>query len=94
MVFKVYYFSGQQDMPGDDITTHCGSDPSPCPGKWATLELTQHEPESLFGSNMKWEVVEEEVVEEEVVMMVAAERSSLGARLGGSLYIYKTTVKN
>merc|ERR1719158_479950 len=49
---KVYYFSGLQDMPADDITSHCVSDPVPCTGEWASLELTQHEPESLFGSSM------------------------------------------
>ena len=82
---KVYYFSGQQEIPGDDVTSHCGSAPTPCPGKWAMLELTQHEPESLFGSQMKWEVAGGEVV-----LVVAAERSSLGARIGGSLYLYRT----
>ena len=74
-------------MPEGDVTAHCGSSPVPCPGKWATLELTQHEPESLFGSNMEWEVVGEEVV-----LVVAAERSSLGARIAGSLYLYRTEI--
>ena len=82
---QVYYFSGQKEIPGDDVTSHCGSEPAPCPGRWAQLELTQHEAESLFGSQVKWEVVGEEVV-----LVVAAGRSSLGARIAGSLYIYKT----
>ena len=82
---KVYYFSGKLEIPGDDVTSDCGSAPTPCPGKWAMLELTQHEPESLFGSQMKWEVEGEEVV-----LVVTAERSSLGSRIGGSLYLYRT----
>ena len=74
-------------MPEGDVTAHCGLSPVPCPGKWATLELTQHEPESLFGSNMEWEMVGEEVV-----LVVTAERSSLGARIAGSLYLYRTEI--
>merc|ERR1711892_461911 len=80
-------YTGLQDIPAGDVTAHCGSSPVPCPGKWSTLELTQHEPESLFGSNMTWERVGEEVV-----LVVAAERSSLGARIAGTLYLYRTNI--
>jgi len=91
---KVYFFPGDQDIPADDVTSHCVSSPSPCTGEWATLEITQHEQESLFGSNIRWEEVGEEVVgkemvEKEVMLVVAAERSSLGARIGGTLYVYR-----
>ena len=82
---QVYYFSGLMEIPGGDVTSHCGAAPAPCPGKWARLELTQHEPESLFGSQIEWEVLGEEVT-----LVIAAERSSLEARIAGSLYIYKT----
>merc|ERR1719369_264701 len=81
---KVYYYSGHTSIPGGDVTSHCSAAPVPCPGVWAELELTQHEQESLFGSGLDWEVEEGEVM-----LVVAAERSSLGARIAGSLYIYK-----
>merc|ERR1719334_440975 len=82
---KVFYFSGKSSLPSGDITSQCGSDLLPCTGKWAELMLTQQEPESLFGSNAAWEKADGEPT----VLIVAAERSILGSRLGGSLYIYK-----
>ena len=35
------------------------------------------------------EVVGKKMVEKEVMLVVAAERSSLGARIGGTLYVYR-----
>ena len=55
-------------------------DSQPCISEYAGTMLTTGEPESLFGSGVSWS---------DINLAVAAERSSLGARLGGSIYVYK-----
>ena len=78
---KVYIFSGDITWPrGMDLTT-TDTDTD----QWSQYVLTRREPESLFGSQVSWS---HDNSDGSVVMAVAAERSSLGSRLGGSIYIY------
>jgi len=81
---KVYHVSSDVDLPLGDVTSDCSGASSPCPQQWTSLELTLHEPESLFGSQVR-----SENLFGQVNMVVAAERSSLRSRMGGSIYVYE-----
>ena len=80
---KVYYYSGVEDLPSGDITSQCQSSHSPCTEEWASLVLTTEEEESLFGCQVSWDRSGQDTV-----LAVAAERSSLGSRMGGAVYLY------
>ena len=85
---KVYYYSGTSSLPSGDLTSHCVSWPAPCTDEWAALLLLgNQEEESLFGSSLSWTRAEDG----RVTLAVAAERSSLGSRLGGSVFLYNIT---
>lgn len=81
---QVYYYSG--DLPSGDVTSHCQSSSSPCTEEWARLVLTPEEEESLFGSDVSWDSSGPDTL-----LAVAAERSSLGSRMGGTVYLYIVT---
>ncbi|XP_063015737.1 phosphatidylinositol-glycan-specific phospholipase D isoform X3 [Melospiza melodia melodia] len=79
---RVYIFSGRQASSGN-VTGHCTSWTSPCPDDWAQYVLTSPEELSRFGSSVT--TVKSERKKE---VVVAAERSSAKARLGGRLFVY------
>ena len=89
---KVYYFSASassfsssSSLPSGDVTSHCVSWPAPCTEEWADLVLLgSQEEESLFGSSLSWT----RAGDGSVTLAVAAERSSLGSRMGGSVFLY------
>uniref|UniRef100_A0A8C3JER9 Phosphatidylinositol-glycan-specific phospholipase D n=1 Tax=Calidris pygmaea TaxID=425635 RepID=A0A8C3JER9_9CHAR len=71
---RVYIYNGKQASSGN-VTGHCKSWISPCPEDWATVHL------QLRFANPCSVSLQKEVV-------VAAERSSSKARLGGRLFVY------
>ncbi|XP_048364048.1 phosphatidylinositol-glycan-specific phospholipase D isoform X1 [Sphaerodactylus townsendi] len=79
---RVYIFSGNQTTSGN-VTDHCKSWTSPCPEDWAKYVLISPERRSRFGSA----VVTVKSGQKNAVV-VAAERSSVKARLSGRLFIY------
>ncbi|XP_054840693.1 phosphatidylinositol-glycan-specific phospholipase D isoform X2 [Eublepharis macularius] len=79
---RVYIYSGNQTTLGN-VTDHCQSWTSPCPEDWAKYVLISPEERSRFGSAV---ITIKSGQKNEVV--VAAERSSIKARLGGRLLIY------
>ncbi|XP_058686824.1 phosphatidylinositol-glycan-specific phospholipase D isoform X1 [Poecile atricapillus] len=79
---RVYIFNGRQASSGN-VTGHCTSWTSPCPEDWAQYVLISPEELSRFGSSVT--TVKSEKKKE---VVVAAERSSAKARLGGRLFVY------
>ncbi|XP_015270212.1 PREDICTED: phosphatidylinositol-glycan-specific phospholipase D [Gekko japonicus] len=79
---RVYIYSGNQTTSGN-VTEHCKSWTSPCPEDWAKYVLISPEERSRFGSAV---ITIKSGQKNEVV--IAAERSSVKARLGGRLFIY------
>ncbi|XP_065607809.1 phosphatidylinositol-glycan-specific phospholipase D isoform X2 [Cyrtonyx montezumae] len=79
---RVYIYSGNQTSLGN-VTDHCKSWTSPCPEDWAQYVLISPEERSRFGSSV---ITVKSEKKKEVV--VAAERSSAKARLGGRLFVY------
>nr|XP_038029864.1 phosphatidylinositol-glycan-specific phospholipase D isoform X2 [Anas platyrhynchos] len=79
---RVYIYSGKQASSGN-VTDHCKSWISPCPEDWAQYVLISPEEQSRFGSSV---ITVKSERKKEVV--VAAERSSAKARLGGRLFVY------
>ncbi|XP_053914138.1 phosphatidylinositol-glycan-specific phospholipase D isoform X2 [Cuculus canorus] len=79
---RVYIYNGKQASSGN-VTGQCKSWISPCPEDWAQYVLTSPEELSRFGSSV---VTVKSERKKEVV--VAAERSSAKARLGGRLFVY------
>ncbi|XP_065523282.1 phosphatidylinositol-glycan-specific phospholipase D isoform X2 [Lathamus discolor] len=79
---RVYIYNGKQASSGN-VTHHCKSLVSPCPEDWAQYVLISPEELSRFGSSV---ITVKSERKKEVV--VAAERSSAKARLGGRLFIY------
>ena len=75
---------GDVNYPKGDITSACESEPVPCTDEWTSLMISPHDHESLFGSQVSWDKTDQG----EVILAVAAERSSLGSRLGGAVYFY------
>ncbi|XP_054237695.1 phosphatidylinositol-glycan-specific phospholipase D [Indicator indicator] len=78
----VYIYSGNQTSSGN-VTDHCKSWASPCPEDWAQYVLISPEELSRFGS-----LVITVKSERKKEIVVAAERSSAKARLGGRLFVY------
>ncbi|XP_027531826.1 phosphatidylinositol-glycan-specific phospholipase D isoform X2 [Neopelma chrysocephalum] len=79
---RVYIYNGKQASSGN-VTGHCKSWISPCPEDWAQYVLISPEELSRFGSSV---ISVKSESKKEVV--VAAERSSAKARLGGRLFVY------
>ncbi|KAF1441366.1 Phosphatidylinositol-glycan-specific phospholipase D, partial [Spheniscus mendiculus] len=79
---RVYIYNGKQASSGN-VTGHCKSWMSPCPEDWAQYVLISPEELSRFGSSI---ITVKSERKKEVV--VAAERSSAKARLGGRLFVY------
>ncbi|XP_013040266.3 phosphatidylinositol-glycan-specific phospholipase D isoform X1 [Anser cygnoides] len=79
---RVYIYNGKQASSGN-VTGHCKSWISPCPEDWAQYVLISPEEQSRFGSSV---ITVKSERKKEVV--VAAERSSAKARLGGRLFVY------
>ncbi|XP_052553942.1 phosphatidylinositol-glycan-specific phospholipase D isoform X2 [Tympanuchus pallidicinctus] len=79
---RVYIYNGNQSSSGN-VTDHCKSWISPCPEDWAQYVLISPEEQSRFGSSV---ITVKSEKKKEVV--VAAERSSAKARLGGRLFLY------
>ncbi|KAM9025613.1 phosphatidylinositol-glycan-specific phospholipase D isoform 1-T1 [Ara ararauna] len=79
---RVYIYNGKQASSGN-VTHHCKSLVAPCPEDWAQYVLISPEELSRFGSSV---ITVKSERKKEVV--VAAERSSAKARLGGRLFIY------
>ncbi|XP_071592405.1 phosphatidylinositol-glycan-specific phospholipase D isoform X1 [Heliangelus exortis] len=79
---RVYIYNGKQRASGN-VTGHCKSWISPCPEDWAEYVLISPEELSRFGSSV---ITVKSERKKEVV--VAAERSSAKARLGGRLFVY------
>ncbi|XP_074002601.1 phosphatidylinositol-glycan-specific phospholipase D isoform X2 [Numenius arquata] len=79
---RVYIYNGKQASSGN-VTGHCKSWISPCPEDWAQYVLISPEELSRFGSSV---ITVKSERKKEVV--VAAERSSSKARLGGRLFVY------
>nr|XP_009939570.1 PREDICTED: phosphatidylinositol-glycan-specific phospholipase D [Opisthocomus hoazin] len=79
---RVYIYNGKQASSGN-VTSHCKSWVSPCPEDWAQYVLISPEEQSRFGSSV---ITVKSERKREVV--VAAERSSAKARLGGRLFVY------
>ncbi|KAM6126167.1 phosphatidylinositol-glycan-specific phospholipase D [Pterocles gutturalis] len=79
---RVYIYNGKQASSGN-VTGHCKSWVSPCPEDWAQYVLISPEELSRFGSSV---ITVKSERKKEVV--VAAERSSAKARLGGRLFVY------
>ncbi|XP_071409603.1 phosphatidylinositol-glycan-specific phospholipase D isoform X3 [Pithys albifrons albifrons] len=79
---RVYIYNGKQASSGN-VTGHCKSWLSPCPEDWAQYVLISPEELSRFGSSV---ITVKSKSKKEVV--VAAERSSAKARLGGRLFVY------
>ncbi|XP_039914213.1 phosphatidylinositol-glycan-specific phospholipase D isoform X6 [Hirundo rustica] len=79
---RVYIYNGRQASSGN-VTGHCTSWTSPCPEDWAQYVLISPEELSRFGSSIT--TVKSERKKQ---VVVAAERSSVKARLGGRLFVY------
>ncbi|XP_066208870.1 phosphatidylinositol-glycan-specific phospholipase D isoform X1 [Saccopteryx leptura] len=79
---RVYIYNGKHTLFGD-VTGKCKSWMSPCPEEKAQHVLISPEASSRFGSSM---VTVQSKNKTQVV--VAAGRSSLGARLSGALHVY------
>ncbi|KAM7174267.1 phosphatidylinositol-glycan-specific phospholipase D [Macrochelys suwanniensis] len=79
---RVYIYNGNQTTSGH-VTDNCKSWTSPCPEDWAQYVLISPEERSRFGSSI---ITVKSQGKREVV--VAAERSSVKARLGGRLFMY------
>ncbi|XP_010706593.1 phosphatidylinositol-glycan-specific phospholipase D isoform X1 [Meleagris gallopavo] len=79
---RVYIYNGNQSSSGN-VTDHCKSWIYPCPEDWAQYVLISPEEQSRFGSSV---ITVKSEKKKEVV--VAAERSSAKARLGGRLFVY------
>ncbi|KAE8598081.1 hypothetical protein XENTR_v10016717 [Xenopus tropicalis] len=79
---RVYIYNGNARTPGY-LTENCKSWVSPCPEDWAQYVLISPEEKSRFGSTV---ITVKSNNKSQVV--VAAERSSAKARLGGALHIY------
>uniref|UniRef100_A0A8C8RK79 Phosphatidylinositol-glycan-specific phospholipase D n=1 Tax=Pelusios castaneus TaxID=367368 RepID=A0A8C8RK79_9SAUR len=79
---RVYIYSGNQTVSGP-VTDNCKSWISPCPEDSAQYVLISPEERSRFGSSI---ITVKSEGKREVV--VAAERSSMKARLSGRLFIY------
>ncbi|XP_016071748.1 PREDICTED: phosphatidylinositol-glycan-specific phospholipase D [Miniopterus natalensis] len=79
---RVYVYNGKHTIFGD-MTGKCKSWMSPCPEEKAQHVLISPEASSRFGSSM---VTVRSPDKNQVV--VAAGRSSLGARLSGALHVY------
>ncbi|XP_010281868.1 PREDICTED: phosphatidylinositol-glycan-specific phospholipase D [Phaethon lepturus] len=79
---RVYIYNGKQASSGN-VTGHCKSWISPCPEDWAQYVLISPEELSRFGSAV---ITVKSEQKKEVI--VAAERSSAKARLGGRLFVY------
>lgn len=80
---RVYVFNGKQITVGD-VTGKCKSWVTPCPEEKAQYVLISPEAGSRFGSS----VITVRSKEKNQVI-IAAGRSSLGARLSGVLHIYR-----
>merc|ERR1719209_321149 len=83
---KVYFFNSSTELPSGDITSDCEGTSAPCPGRWASAELTLHEEGSMFGSSIASS--KSSRGEGGLLVAVAADSSSLGARIAGSVYLY------
>jgi len=83
---KVYYFNSSTDLPKGDISSQCEATSAPCPARWASAELTLHEEGSMFGGAIASS--QSDKGEGGLLVAVAADSSSLGARMAGSVYIY------
>ena len=84
---KVYYFPATSSLPSGDLTSPCVSRPPPCTEEWASLILRgqqEEEEESLFGSSLSWT----RATDGSLTLAVAAERSSRGSRMGGTVFLY------
>ncbi|XP_044282534.1 phosphatidylinositol-glycan-specific phospholipase D [Varanus komodoensis] len=79
---RVYIYSGNQTTSGN-VTNHCSSWSSPCPEDWAQYVIVSPEERSRFGSA----VITLKSGQKNTVV-VAAQRSSLKARLSGRLFLY------
>ncbi|KAK1328836.1 hypothetical protein QTO34_011005 [Cnephaeus nilssonii] len=79
---RVYVYNGRRTFSGD-VTGKCKSWTSPCPEEKAQHVLVSPEASSRFGSGL---VTVRSKDKNQVV--VAAGRSSLGARLAGALHVY------
>uniref|UniRef100_A0A674I0D2 Phosphatidylinositol-glycan-specific phospholipase D n=1 Tax=Terrapene triunguis TaxID=2587831 RepID=A0A674I0D2_9SAUR len=79
---RVYIYNGNQTTSGH-VTDNCKSWTSPCPEDWAQYVLISPEERSRFGSSI---ITVKSQGKREVV--VAAERSSVNARLSGRLFMY------
>ncbi|XP_032950007.1 phosphatidylinositol-glycan-specific phospholipase D isoform X1 [Rhinolophus ferrumequinum] len=79
---RVYVYNGKHTTFGD-MTSKCKSWMSPCPEEKAQYVLISPEANSRFGSSM---ITVRSKDKNHVV--IAAGRSSLGARLSGALHIY------
>ncbi|XP_060100341.1 phosphatidylinositol-glycan-specific phospholipase D [Heteronotia binoei] len=79
---RVYIYSGNQTTLGK-VTEHCKPWTSPRPEDWAKYVLISPEERSRFGSAV---ITVKSGQKNEVV--IAAERSSVKARLAGRLFIY------
>ncbi|XP_045442768.1 phosphatidylinositol-glycan-specific phospholipase D isoform X2 [Pipistrellus kuhlii] len=79
---RVYIYNGSRSLSGD-VTGKCKSWTSPCPEEKAQHVLVAPEASSRFGSGL---VTVRSQDKNQVV--VAAGRSSLGARLAGALHVY------
>lgn len=79
---RVYIYNGRQTTLGD-MTGKCKSWISPCPEEKAQHVLISPEPSSRFGSSL---ITVRSKDKNQLV--IAAGRSSFGARLSGALHIY------
>ncbi|XP_019523713.1 PREDICTED: phosphatidylinositol-glycan-specific phospholipase D [Hipposideros armiger] len=79
---RVYVYNGKHTTFGD-MTSKCKSWLSPCPEEKAQYVLISPEASSRFGSSM---ITVRSKDKNQVV--IAAGRSSLGARLSGALHVY------
>jgi len=87
---KLYFFDGSTEYPEEvDSTSVCNFSQAPCLDEWKSLMLTTDESEALFGSQVSWFPSSDPGT---VILGVAAERSSLGSRLGGTIYIYRVNL--
>uniref|UniRef100_A0A8C0W7D0 Phosphatidylinositol-glycan-specific phospholipase D n=1 Tax=Castor canadensis TaxID=51338 RepID=A0A8C0W7D0_CASCN len=82
---RVYIYNGKQTTLGD-MTGKCKSWISPCPEEKAQYVLISPEASSRFGSSL----ISVRSKEKNQVV-IAAGRSSLGARLSGTLHVYSLT---
>ncbi|XP_046308483.1 phosphatidylinositol-glycan-specific phospholipase D [Marmota monax] len=79
---RVYIYNGKQTTLGD-VTGKCKSWITPCPEEKAQYVLISPEASSRFGSSLM--AVRSK---EKNQLVIAAGRSSLGARLAGALHVY------